>query len=65
MIDERELWACASQLVASHGSGAWFFAAKRAEQLLDAGDLRGNSVFLAIASRIEQLQLRDTAGPLH
>lgn len=65
MIDERELWACANTLLLQHGSAAWLFAAKRAEDLLDAGDFRGNTTFLAIADRIQQLQELDPAGPRH
>ena len=65
VVDDLELWACANKLVQSHGSAAWFFAAKRAEDLLEAGDLKGNSVFLAIASRIEQLQAPAPGTPLN
>jgi len=65
MIDDRELWACASKIAEMHGSGAWFYAVKRADDLLDAGDSEGNSVFLAIASRIEQLQTKSPPGKRH
>jgi hypothetical protein len=65
MIDDRELWACANPLIRQHGSGAWPFATLRAKALLDAGDVAGNGVFLAIRDRIEQLEALDSEGKPH
>ncbi|WP_066793494.1 hypothetical protein [Sphingomonas soli] len=60
MIDEREIWACANALINRHGPAAWFAAAKRAEELLDLGELEGNRVFRAIMHCIEQLEALET-----
>lgn len=65
MVDERELWSCANQVIRQHGAGASSFAKKRAEELLGIGDQKGNAVFLAIATRIEQLESLVAPGAPH
>ena len=53
---ERHIWACANMLLQQYGNGAWFHAARRADELLVAGDLEGHRTFLAILDRIKQLE---------
>lgn len=53
-ITDRELWACAQKVIDMHGPDAELHAAMRADQLLDAGDLEGQRVWLAILARIEE-----------
>ena len=55
MIDDREIWACANQLMRQYGADAWFVAAKRADELLIRGQIEGNRTFLRILERITQL----------
>ncbi|WP_155006486.1 DUF6961 family protein [Sphingomonas hengshuiensis] len=65
MVDERELWACANQVIRQHGAEASSFAKKRAEELLRIGDQKGNAVFLAIATRVDQLECLVAPGTPH
>ena len=53
---ERHIWACANTLLLQHGNDAWFHAARRADELLAAGDLEGHKTFSAILDRIKQLE---------
>jgi hypothetical protein len=53
---ERHIWACANMLLLQHGNDAWFHAARRADELLAAGDLEGYKTFSAILDRIKQLE---------
>lgn len=55
MDREQELWAAANMLMNRHGEDAWFHAAQRADELGAQGDLRGQSTYVAILRRIEQL----------
>ncbi|WP_448662459.1 hypothetical protein ACG3SL_17610 [Sphingomonas sp. CJ20] len=65
MVDEHALWACANQLIRQYGAGASAFASMRAEDLLRIGDHKGNAVFLAIATRIDQLERLAAPGTPH
>jgi hypothetical protein len=65
VIDDRELWACASFLLQQHGAGARSFAAKRARALFAAGEIEGHQVFLQIEVRIGQLEAVAPDCPTH
>jgi hypothetical protein len=41
MIEDREIWACAQQLLRQHGPDAWFIASQRADALLAQGEIEG------------------------
>lgn len=56
MIEEREIWACASQLLDRHGADASSQATQRADELLARGELEGHHTFLRILDRIRQLE---------
>ena len=56
MTEEKEIWACANQVLRQHGDAAWFHASQRADELFAAGDKEGQSVWLRILRRIEQLE---------
>ena len=60
MISERELWACAQQVLRQHGDGADLFLAERVAALAVAGDSGGVLTWKAIADRVDQL--RDRQG---
>ncbi len=53
-ISDRELWACAQKVIDMHRTDAELHAAMRADELLEAGDLDGQRVWMAILERIEQ-----------
>ena len=65
MIEDREIWACAHQLMKQHGELAWFEAAQRADELLEAGELQGHRVFMRILDRIKQLEAETPQGVVH
>lgn len=61
MADEREIWACALELIKQRGAGAGSHAQARAEALGASGATEGRRTFLLIADRIRQLEA--TAPP--
>jgi hypothetical protein len=62
LISERELWACADQVLEQYKANADRFVAERVAALAAAGDAEGVATWRAIATRLDQL--RDTAGAL-
>lgn len=56
VLTDWELWACANQQIARFGDMAAVYAAMRADQLLDAGDLAGHRTWTSILHRINELQ---------
>lgn len=52
-MTDRDMWACAHKVVAMHGLDAEIHAAMRADELLEAGDIAGQRVWLRILARIE------------
>lgn len=65
MIDNREIWACANQLILQHGGDAWLVASQRADELLTQGEMDGHRVFLRILDRIKQLEQIGPVGSVH
>lgn len=65
MIEEREIWACANQLIRQHGTDAWFVAAQRADTLLAEGKIEGHRTFLRILERIKALEATAPPPLLH
>ena len=65
MIDEKEIWACAHQLMRQYGDVAWFHAAQRADDLLEKADLDGHRVWVRILNRIKELEGLTPSGPVH
>lgn len=63
-ISEWELLACAQEYIKQHQANAPIFAAMRADELLEAGDVEGANTFVAIVRRIEKL-LSPPEGLLH
>lgn len=51
-ISDRELWACAYKIMSMYGSEAQLYASMRADELLSAGDVSGQRVWLAILKRV-------------
>lgn len=55
MISDRELWACANQVLQQHGSAASEFIAERIGAMVLANDFEGMRVWKEIASRAGDL----------
>ena len=55
MIAERELWACANEVLRQHGARSAAFIAERVTALALAGDHAGVATWRAIAARMDQL----------
>lgn len=64
MIEEREIWACALQIMRQYSDAAWFHAAQRADELLADGDEEGCRTWIRILKRIEALEKLDPEGGL-
>ena len=60
VISDRELWACANQVINHHGPDVDAFIAERMRALAAAGDAAGTRTWLAIAERVDRL--RDLKG---
>ena len=64
-ISEKELWACALQVLSTKGELADDFVAERVETLARGGDLEGVGVWRAIAERIDRLRDVETRPVLN
>ncbi|ATE65514.1 DUF6961 family protein [Rhizorhabdus dicambivorans] len=64
MIEEREIWACAHQVMRQYSDVAWFHAAQRADELLAGGDQEGCRTWTRILKRIEELENLEPEGGL-
>lgn len=66
MISDRELWACAQQVLNHHGPDVDRFIAERTTALARAGDEAGVRAWRMIADRVDRLR-RVPAGdePIH
>jgi hypothetical protein len=62
MIEDREIWACANQIMQQYGEDAWFHAAQRADGLLSAGDDEGHRTWRRILAWIEALKDLEARG---
>ena len=60
-LTDRELWACANQLVEQHGRGAVIKGGERLLDLEAAGDVEGHNAWVMIRERITKL-LREAPG---
>lgn len=65
MIDDKEIWACAHQIIKQYGDVAWLHAAQRADELLEANDLDGHKAWMRILNRIKELEQLTPRGALH
>lgn len=61
MIFERELWACANEMHAQHGTDAPRAIAERIGALAAVGDSAGVATWKAIATRYTQLFLAENS----
>lgn len=56
MISDRELWACAQQVIDHHGPDVDRFLADRMTALAEAHDEAGVAAWLSIAERVDRLR---------
>ncbi len=61
VIDQREIWQCANQIVKQFGDDAPLEAAMRADAMFEKGDLDGQAVWKRIMAAVQEL-LRTTPG---
>jgi len=64
MISDLDVWRAANLLIRQHGADAELEAAKRADLMLERGDLDGQSLWRRIRRAIVELQA-PPVGPLH
>jgi hypothetical protein len=58
-VSERDVDATARLVIRQHGGSASYFAAGRADELLDAGDSEGAVVWRRVLVAIKRLQLQE------
>lgn len=64
MIDDKEIWACAHQVIKQYGDVAWLHAAQRADDLFEENDQDGYKTWLRILNRIKELEQLTPQGTL-
>jgi hypothetical protein len=63
VIPDRDIWRAANLLIREHGDGAEFVAARRADEMLDRGDVEGEAVWLRIRRAITEMQAAPAGRP--
>lgn len=61
-VEDIDIWRVAHALIKQHGEDAVFEAARRADALLDKGDMDGERVWLRIMKAVEWLQSTERGG---
>ena len=59
MLGEIDIYRSAAVLIKKHGDDAVIEAARRADAMLDRGDLTGQRIWKAIIKVIEEIQRED------
>ena len=59
MISDLDIFRSANELIEQHGEDAPIHAAMRADELMEAGDMEGEAVWLRIVKAIEELLSRE------
>lgn len=65
MIENIDIYRTANQLIDQHGDAATFEASTKADEMLEAGDLEGQRVWLRILDAIKDIQNTTPTGPLN
>jgi len=63
-VSELDIYRAANLLIQQHGADAEIEAARKADLMLDRGDIEGRNVWLRIKRAMGQLQA-PRAGPAH
>ena len=56
MIPDRDIWRAASLLIREHRDEAEIVAARRADEMLELGDLEGQAVWLRITQAVVEMR---------
>ncbi len=59
MTSDLDIYRSANELIKQHGDAADIEAAMRADELMEAGDMEGEAVWLRIVKAIEELLSRE------
>ena len=59
MTSDLDIYRSASELIKQHGDAADIEAAMRADELMEAGDMEGEAVWLRILKAVEELQSKE------
>ena len=62
MTSDVDTYRSANELIKQHGEDAPIEAAMRADELMEAGDMEGEAVWLRIVKAIEELQSEERPG---
>ena len=62
MTSDLDVYRSANELIKQHGEDAPIHAAMRADELMEAGDMDGRTVWLRIIKAIEELQSKERPG---
>ena len=62
MTSDLDVYRSANELIKQYGDAANIDAAMRADELMDAGDMDGEAVWLRIVKAIEELQSEERPG---
>ena len=65
MVNRKDIYLSANVLIRRYGDEAETIAWQRMHELMDKDDVRGASVWLSIASAIDDLQNVKRQGKLH
>jgi hypothetical protein len=65
VISERDIQATALLCIRQHGASAAYYAAGRADELLEEGALTGAAVWRRIVAEIERLQVMEPGTSRH
>jgi hypothetical protein len=64
-MDERDIWRTASLLISQFGDDAEFEAARRADQMLDRGDIDGQRVWRRVLAAVGELTTTVPSGQVN
>ncbi len=59
MTSDLDVYRAANELIEQHGEDAPIHAAMRADELMEAGDMEGETVWLRIVKAIEDLLAKE------
>ena len=62
MTSDLDIYRSAHELIEQHGDAADIEAAMRADELMEAGDMEGEAVWLRIVKAIEELLSEERPG---
>jgi len=65
VIEDREIWACANQILRRYAEAAWLHASQRADELSASGDTEGQRTWIRILRRIETLERMSPDAAVH